>query len=178
MIDSWASADYLAQLRRIRYLGNICLVLELDRSLSSTYWLNVNDPDFPFVGVIEHTNFIHPDTYNGRHIVYFSKYLPPSDPLYTMGADELLAFALPYLQKMFPAFEKNWIKNHYLWRARWAQPIVEQGYSAMMPANQGLQNGFYVCSMAQIYPEDRGTNYAIRDGRKIGRIVAEHIGKV
>lgn len=178
MIDSWASADYLAQLRRIRYLGNICLVLELDRSLSSTYWLNVNDPDFPFVGVIEHTNFIHPDTYNGRHIVYFSKYLPPSDPLYTMGADELLAFALPYLQKMFPAFEKNWIKNHYLWRARWAQPIVEQGYSAMMPANQGRQNGFYVCSMAQIYPEDRGTNYAIRDGRKIGRIVAEHIGKV
>jgi hypothetical protein len=26
--------------------------------------------------------------------------------------------------------------------------------------------------MAQIYPEDRGTNYAVREGRKIGREMA------
>ena len=26
--------------------------------------------------------------------------------------------------------------------------------------------------MAQVYPEDRGTNYAIRDGRRVGRDVA------
>jgi protoporphyrinogen oxidase len=69
-------ADYLARLRRIRYLANLCLVLELDRSLSATYWLNVNDPGFPFVGVIEHTNFEPAGSYGGRHIVYLSKYLP------------------------------------------------------------------------------------------------------
>ena len=27
--------------------------------------------------------------------------------------------------------------------------------------------GFHLCSMAQIYPEDRGTNYAIREGRAL-----------
>lgn len=27
--------------------------------------------------------------------------------------------------------------------------------------------------MAQVYPEDRGTNYAIRDGRKVARTVDE-----
>jgi hypothetical protein len=26
--------------------------------------------------------------------------------------------------------------------------------------------------MAQVYPEDRGTNYAIREGRAVGRLVA------
>jgi hypothetical protein len=35
-------------------------------------------------------------------------------------------------------------------------------------------SGFHICSMAQIYPEDRGTNYAIREGRK----VAAHILKL
>ena len=49
--------DYAEHLRRIRYLANVCVVLELDGSLSDTYWLSVNDPTFPFVAVIEHTNF-------------------------------------------------------------------------------------------------------------------------
>ncbi|GAF70622.1 unnamed protein product, partial [marine sediment metagenome] len=33
-------------------------------------------------------------------------------------------------------------------------------------------NGFYIATMSQIYPQDRGTNYAIREGRRIGQIVA------
>ena len=79
----------------------------LDRSLSSTYWLNVGDPDFPFVGVIEHTNFEPPESYGGKHIVYLSKYLPESDALYRMSDDELLAFALPHIRKMFPKFDPS-----------------------------------------------------------------------
>ncbi len=62
MVRGWAAEDYLKKLERIQYIGNICLILELDRSLSDTYWLNVNDPSFPFVGVIEHTNFAKPET--------------------------------------------------------------------------------------------------------------------
>ena len=79
LIKDWAEPDYRRSLERINYIGNVCLVLELDRSLSGTYWLNVNDPGFPFVGVIEHTNFERPATYGGRHIVYLSKYLPHTD---------------------------------------------------------------------------------------------------
>ena len=146
---------------------------ELDRPLSKTYWLNVNEPSFPFVGVIEHTNFERPETYGGNHIVYLSKYLPHTDALYAMSADELLAYALPYLQKMFPKMERNWIQRHHLWRARWSQPVVEKHYSTLIPADVGPKDGLHICSMAQVYPEDRGTNYAIREGRKTGkRLVA------
>ena len=102
MVRGWASHDYVKSLERIQYIGNVCLVLELDRPLSKTYWLNVNDPSFPFVGVIEHTNFERPETYGGNHIVYLSKYLPHTDALYAMSADEMLDYALPYLQKSFP----------------------------------------------------------------------------
>ena len=172
MLRSWASTDYLRALERIQYIGNICLVLELDRPLSDTYWLNVNDPSFPFVGVIEHTNFERAETYGGRHIVYLSKYLPHTDALYAMNADEFLDYALPFLTTMFPALDRSWILAHHLWRARWSQPVVEKHYSSLIPPEDGPAQGLHICSMAQIYPEDRGTNYAIREGRKLGLRIA------
>ena len=172
MVRGWAGHDYVKSLERIQYIGNVCLVLELDRPLSKIYWLNVNDPSFPFVAVIEHTNFQRPETYGGTHIVYLSKYLPHTDSLYSMSADELLDYALPYLQKMFPKMERNWIQRHHLWRARWSQPVVEKYYSSLIPAQDGPKDGLHICSMAQIYPEDRGTNYAVRDGRSTGNRIA------
>jgi protoporphyrinogen oxidase len=175
MVRNWAAADYVKSLERIQYIGNICLILELDRSLSKTYWLNVNDPSFPFVGVIEHTNFAKPETYGGRHIVYLSKYLPHTDCLYTSSSDEFLEYALPFLKIMFPEIERSWILNHHLWRARWSQPVVEKHYCKLIPAREGPKDGFYICSMAQIYPEDRGTNYAIREGRTVAQAITERI---
>ncbi|MFP4004076.1 MAG: NAD(P)/FAD-dependent oxidoreductase [Alphaproteobacteria bacterium] len=165
--------DYLRSLGRIDYLGNVCLTLELDRSLSGTYWLNVTDPDFPFVGVIEHTNFEPTESYDGRHIVYLSKYVPTDDPLYGMEGHEFLAFALPYLKRMFPAFSRDWVKAAHLHRAAHAQPIVTRGYGALIPPEDTPLGGLYLSTMAQIYPEDRGTNYAIERGRAIGRRLAE-----
>lgn len=171
LIRDFADVAYIEKLERIQYLSNVCLVLELDRPLSSTYWLNVNDPTFPFVGVIEHTNFEKAETYGGRHIVYLSKYLPHTDKLYEMSKDEFLAFTIPYLQKMFPEFHREWIIKHHLWRARWSQPVVETRYSTLIPDEKSPYENLYLCSMAQIYPEDRGTNYAIRAGRRIAHFI-------
>jgi protoporphyrinogen oxidase len=171
LIRGWADDAYIKKLERIQYLSNICLVLELDRPLSSTYWLNVNDPNFPFVGVIEHTNFERAETYGGRHIVYLSKYLPHTDKLFLISANEFLEFAIPFLRRMFPEFERAWIRKHHLWRARWSQPVVEKQYSGLIPAEKTPYSGFYICSMAQIYPEDRGTNYAIRAARNVSQSI-------
>ena len=162
--DAWAR-----DLERIEYLANVCLVLELDRSLSETYWLNVNDPGFPFVAVIEHTNFEPASSYAGRHIVYLSKYTPCDSEIYQMTADELLAFAFPHLARMFPSFEPGWVEGHHAWRARYAQPIVARHYSTLCPPRDTPLANLFIASMAQIYPEDRGTNYAVREGRRIGR---------
>jgi hypothetical protein len=73
---------------------------------------------------------------------------------------------------MFPAFQQDWVLNFHVWRARWAQPVVEKHYSRLIPAERGPLPGFFLCSMAQIYPEDRGTNYAVREGRRLGRQIA------
>ncbi len=167
MVAHWAAPEVLEHLRRIPYLANLCLVLELDRPLSETYWLNVTDPGFPFVGVIEHTNFQKAERYGRRHVVYLSRYLPQDDALLTLDDLAVLDFALPHLQRMFPAFDRTRILRHHVWRALWAQPVVEQHYSALIPAETGIAPGLFLCSMAQVYPEDRGTNYAVRAGRRI-----------
>ncbi|MCO6411282.1 MAG: NAD(P)/FAD-dependent oxidoreductase [Thiogranum sp.] len=175
LLEPCVAGEYLATLRRIRFLANICLVLELDRSLSETYWLNVNDPGFPFVGIIEHTNFEPPATYGGKHIVYLSKYLLEDDALFRMEDDQAVDYCVPYIQRMFPKFERAWIRQHHVWRARYSQPIVERNYGALIPAAHTPLREFYIATMAQVYPEDRGTNYAIREGRRIGRQVADRL---
>jgi protoporphyrinogen oxidase len=172
LVEPHAADDWIRQLRAVDYLANICIVLELDRSLSDTYWLNVNDPGFPFVGVIEHTNFEPASSYGGRHIVYLSKYLPDSAPLYRMPNGDVLEYCLPWLGRMFPAFARDWIIDAHVWRARYAQPIASKYYSRLIPATDTPIRGLHICTMAQVYPEDRGTNYAIRDGRRTGRHVA------
>lgn len=177
IVEPHVSSEYLTSLRRIKYIANVCLVLELDRSLSNTYWLNVNDLGFPFVGIIEHTNFEPSETYGGKHIVYMSKYLPETEALYQMAPSELLDFTLPYLKTMFPAFDRSWINNYYVWKALYSQPIVERYYSALIPSQQTPLVNLYLATMAQIYPEDRGTNYAIRQGREAARRVIDSLSR-
>jgi protoporphyrinogen oxidase len=169
LVAHWADPQALTGLRAIPYLANLCLVLELDRPLGSTYWLNVTDPEFPFVGIIEHTHFQPSAQYGGRHIVYLSRYLPQDDPLLAQGPDGVLDFALPHLRRMFPAFDRAWLLRHHVWRADWAQPVITRQYSALIPPEEALGPGLHLCSMAQIYPEDRGTNYAVRAGRALAR---------
>jgi protoporphyrinogen oxidase len=177
LLSECALPSYVAQLRRIRYLANACVVLELDRSLSDTYWLNVNDPSFPFVGVIEHTNFEPSSSYAGKHIVYLSKYLPESDPLFSMSDADWVKFSIGHLRRMFPAFEDGWLLNAHVWRARFSQPIVERGYCDLIPDTITPISGLYLATMAQVYPEDRGTNYAIRQGQLVARRILADVSR-
>lgn len=173
LIEPYVQKEYMKIIKNINYLANVCLILELNHSLSDIYWLNVNDPSFPFVGIIEHTNFIPASNFNDKYMVYLSKYLTEEDPLYKMDKDELLEYSLPFIKKMFPYFKEDWIDNYYLWHARYAQPIITKNYSNYKPQYKTPIKGLYISSMAQIYPEDRGTNYAIREGQKVSKIILQ-----
>lgn len=176
LVAACAPAGYAAALRRIRYLANICVVLELDRPLSDFYWLNVNDPGFPFVGAIEHTNFEPASTYGGRRLVYLSRYLSADDPAWSLPDGETVDFAFAHLRRMFPDLERGSVLAAHVWRARWAQPVVERGHRASIPEARTPLDGLWLANMAQIYPEDRGTNYAVAKGREVARLCAASLG--
>lgn len=173
MFESTGHSEWLESLRRVKYLGNMCLVLRLNRSLSQTYWINVNDPGFPFVGVIEHTNFDSPENYKGSRIAFLSRYLAIEDPVWSFSDQEYLEFALTHLRRMFPDFDDSWIQEFRVWRSEHAQPVTERNYSSYVPGETTPFANARISTMAQIYPEDRGTNYAIREGRRVSRQLCE-----
>jgi len=169
-------ADDRANLEALRATGAICTILELEQSLTPYYWLNIADPEMPFGGLIEHTNYIPRERYGGRHIVYVSNYLFPDHALFKASKNEILATYLPKLARVNPSFNPAWIIKSHHFRAEYAQPVVTVGYRSKIPPMRSPVAGLYLCSMAQIFPEDRGQNYAIIYGDRVARTVLEDIG--
>ena len=110
---------------------------QIKNSLSDTYWLNVNDPSFPFVGVIEHTTD-SPKNYKGKHIVYLSRYLSVNDPVWKHSDKEYFDFAIEHLKRMFPRLSTSWIIDYRVWKSEFAQPITERNYSIYLPARDTI----------------------------------------
>ncbi len=162
-------------LSQLRATGAICTILELEHSLTPYYWLNIADSEMPFGGLIEHTNYIPRDRYDGRHIVYVSNYLFPDHPLYRAPKKQVIETYLPALTRINPSFERSWIKASHHFRADYAQPVVTVGYSGKIPSFRSSVPGLYQCSMAQIFPEDRGQNYAVAYAEKVARVVIEDL---
>lgn len=166
---------YADRVSALEYEAAVVAILELDRPLTDVYWLNIADDELPFTGVIEHTNFIDPSVYGGRHIVYLSKYLEPDHPYFTLDENELIRQYLPYLTRLNPDFQKSWVTNSWVFRERAAQPIIPMNYSNLIPEHRTPLAGLYLANTTQIYPEDRGTNYSVRLGNEIADIVDQDL---
>jgi protoporphyrinogen oxidase len=157
-------ADYLRRVRASEYHTAVCLLMEVERPLTSFYWTNAIDPELPFCGLVEHTNFIEPERYNGRRFAYVANYVAEDDRLLELGADELLTAYEPGLRRINPGFSRDWVRDQWLFREPHAQPIVTIGYRDRMPALDTGIAGLVLANTTQIYPEDRGTNYSVRLG--------------
>ncbi len=163
--------SYAGPLRAMQYQGAQVLVLKMSRSLSHIYWLNAPEPNIPFVGAIEHTNYVGPENYNGAHILYLSNYLSASDPRFSWDKERLLAYYTPYVQRINPAFDPGWVQESWLFKDPYGQPVIGTNYSQQIPSHRTPIAGLYLANTTQIYPEDRGINYAIRLGQAIAEIV-------
>ncbi len=164
------------RLRRLRSTSAMCTVLELKHPLTGYYWLNIADPGFPFGGLIEHTNYVPRERYGGRHVLYISNYVLPDSPLLGASKQAILELYLPALRRVNPRFEPSWILASHHFRADDAQPIVTPGYRHLIPKIRTPVSGLYVASMAQIYPEDRGQNYAVAYGTRAAEQIVADLG--
>lgn len=165
-------------LLELRATGAICTILELERSLTPYYWLNIADPEMPFGGLIEHTNYIPKERYGGRILLYISNYLFPDHPLYGAPKSKVIEAYTTHLRRINPEFEPSWIVASHHFRADYAQPVVTTGYREKIPSMRTSLPGLYLCSMAQIFPEDRGQNYAIAYGERVAKLMLEDLAIV
>src|SRR5581483_1681182 len=117
------------------------------------------------------TNFMPPERYNGKHVVYLSRYMPADDPMFSASKEDLLALYEPHLKKVQPLFDSSWIRQSWLFRDSQAQPIISVGYKKLQPAFTTPIPNLYLTNTTQIYPEDRGTNDAVRLGRQLSSLI-------
>lgn len=165
---------YAAKLKALRSMGAVVLILSLERRLTEYYWHNLpKDAGFPFLALVEHTNFVPPERYGGDHIVYCGDYLDPGHEYFRLSKEELLERFLPALPRFNPDFQRSWIKDSWLWRTAYAQPVPPVNHSQNIPDIRTPLRGLYVASMSQVYPWDRGTNFAVEIGRRTARMVME-----
>jgi protoporphyrinogen oxidase len=159
----------------ISYAHALCPVLVLDRPLTPYYWTSVGDVTMPFGGFIEHTNYVPASRYGGRHVVYLSDYVLPDDPKWTTPDRDLWELYLPAVSRLAPAFDEARVLERHLFRAEYAQPIVGTHYSRVLPPVRTGVPGLYSAAMAQVYPEDRGQNYAVRIAREAAAALLEDL---
>lgn len=169
--------DYDRRLAAVEWQGAVCMVLTIKQPLSPIYWMNIGDRSMPFLALIEHTNFVGPENYGGNHILYISNYVAQDHEFFSLSDDALWDRFAPSLQKINPAFSREWVTGRWVFRAPHAQPIITLNYSNNKPDHRTPVEGLYLETMTQIYPEDRGQNYSIRMGEDVAGMAIEDYEK-
>jgi protoporphyrinogen oxidase len=169
--------SYLQGLLSLKSMGAVVMIVSLKHQLSEEgyYWYNIpKQAGFPFLSLVEHTNFLSPDHFGGDHLIYIGDYLPQDHENFELSKEEILAKFLPHLEKINPDFSSEWVKQSWLFRTRYAQPIPLVNHGENIPAIRTPIPGLYFASMSQVYPWDRGTNFAVEIGRRAaGMMIAD-----
>jgi protoporphyrinogen oxidase len=168
--------EYLASLLNLKSMGAVVLILSLKHQLSEEgyYWYNIpKSAGYPFLALVEHTNYIEPRHFGGDHIVYCGDYLDPDHEFFDLSKEQLLERFLPILPRFNPKFKPDWVNKSWLFRTKYAQPVPELNHSRNIPSIRTPIAGLYFASMSQVYPWDRGTNFAVEIGRKAARLMME-----
>ena len=146
---STAYHDFLAQ---TEYLSIICPILVLDRSLTGFWTLNITDDRIPFTGIIETTAYIDPTFVGGQHLVYLPKYVAPGSPWLSRDDVEIRRMWLVDLERMFPEFDRRWIRDFVVHRERFVEPLHGLDSSHTIPEIETPVHNLYLATTAQIYP--------------------------
>jgi len=150
----------------IPHLHAQVLILETEKPiLKDIYWLSITDRSYPFLAVVQHTNFMDKKHYGGHHLTYIGNYLPSDHPYLKMTKEQLLKKFLPYIKRISQNSELRTL-NSYLFVGPFAQPVHQLHYSQKAPKFNTPIPNVYLANMDSIYPWDRGTNYAVELGQR------------
>lgn len=152
-------------LKNVDYLGAITVVFSSKQKLSPYYWHNINDTNSPFLAFIEHTNLVGTKNYRGRHIYYMGTYLPQNHHYFIDSDKKIYDDFFEYLGKIFPDFERKQVEKKWIFKFKNAQHIVTRNYKKQITRNQKKEKIINI-NFANIYPEDRGINFAVREALK------------
>lgn len=174
--NSQVTDEYVAKLKSIDYLGAVVMVFATDQLISPYFWHNINDSSIPFLVLLSTSALTGTEVFQGKHIYYIGAYVPVEHRYFLQSPEEIMSEWKAGLKKMFAHFDKSQILEEKLFRFKDAQHIVGTDYIEKIPAYQSPVPNVYLSNFSQIFPDDRGTNYAIDEGKKIASLVLSNFG--
>jgi protoporphyrinogen oxidase len=160
------SPDYRQRLKDVKYLGMVCVVLILKKSLTPYYVTNLTDHDVPYTGVIEMTNLISREETSGHSLVYLPKYTAPGDPLFESSDEEVWALFQKAFKRMFPDLKETDIERRFVFREKLVQPLPVLHYSERLPGMRTNIPGVFLANTTQIINSTLNNNEMVKIARR------------
>jgi protoporphyrinogen oxidase len=135
-----------------RYLGIVCVVARVRRSVSPFYALNITDRRIPLTSVVETTHVVDPEHVAGR-VIYVPRYVRPDSPDLDLSSAEVTKRYLGQVSEMFSGFDpaRDVIASQVA-RSRTAEPIHRFGPHERVPDLFPIP-GLASVSSAHVYPD-------------------------
>jgi protoporphyrinogen oxidase len=168
---------YLDGLLSLNSMGAIVVTFSLKHQVSKAgyYWYNLPKKlGYPFLAMVEHTNYVSKDHFNGEHILYCGDYLETDHATYDLDDKSIVEMYIEGIKRINPEFNSDWINRYWIHKTKYGQPVPLLNHSQNIPSIETPMKGVYFASMSQVYPWDRGTNFAVEIGRKAATLILQN----
>jgi protoporphyrinogen oxidase len=134
-----------------RYMGVVCVVARVRRSVSPFYALNITDRRIPLTTVVETTHVVDPE-HVGGHLIYVPRYVRPDSPDLGRPSAEITREYLGHVATMFEDFSADDVIASQVARATVAEPVHRVGVHPRLP-DLIPAPGLVMASSAHVYPD-------------------------
>ncbi len=170
------ASPYRQKLAAIDFSTGGCVRLALRRSLTESFWININSPQVPFNGFVEYSNLNPWREYGGSEILYVPFYLHADEPRWQWSEAQFIETTMAGLKVVEPEFDQSWVVKATVSRDWYAQAICSPHFSKQVPALRAPVGGLFVLDSTQLYPADRNLSGMIRLARSVARVMGENGG--
>ncbi len=134
-----------------RYLGVVCLILKIRRTLTPYYSINICDPT-PITTVVETSHVVGTEHTDGLRLAYLPKYCDADSPEFAEDDDTVYRRYTEMLAKLAPDFRHEDVVDWTVQRAPLVEPVHALGHEPRSaPIWPGI-DGLALASASQIYP--------------------------
>jgi protoporphyrinogen oxidase len=134
-----------------RYLGVVCLVLKLRRSLLPYYSVNICDPT-PITTVVETSHVVGTEHTDGLRLAYLPKYCESSAAEFTEDDESIYRRFTEMLERMVPDFSHEDVVDWTVQRAPLVEPVHARGHEPRVAPIWPEIDGLGLACASQIYP--------------------------
>jgi protoporphyrinogen oxidase len=171
LIPETFQGEYWNHLRNIDSIGVLCVFLRTKKKFSNYFWINVNDPRIDLAGIIEYTNLNPLRHLGGDSILYLPQYLPSTVDKFSKPNDQIIQEYFGYLKLIHPGFNEQFVKDTFVFREKYAQPICEIGFTKDMPDMRTPLRGLFLTDSSQLHPDDRTISNSLGLGKRVAALI-------